>query len=116
VNLETARLLDRLGPFGAGNARPVFAARRVQVASPPQRIGRRGDHLALWVTSGGQARRAVGWGMGDLADAVGRAGSCGLAFTCRVSTFRPNQPEVELHVKDLWVGTYGDESAAREYA
>jgi len=115
IDLETARLLDRLGPFGAGNPRPVFATRRVQVASPPKRIGRTGDHLAMWVTSAGQARRAVAWGMGDLADAVGRAGSCGLAFTCRVSTFRPTRPEVELHVKDLWVGAYGDEAAAREY-
>ena len=115
LDLETARHLDRLGPFGAGNPRPVFAARRVQVTSPPQRIGRRGDHLAMYVTSGGRARRAVGWGMGDLADAVGRAGSCGLAFTCHVSTFRPTRPEVELHVKDLWVGAYGDETAAREY-
>jgi len=116
LTLETARLLERLGPFGAGNPRPVFATRRVQVTSPPRRIGRRGDHLALWVRSAGRACRAVAWGMGNLADAVGRAGSCGLAFTCRVSTFRPRQPEVELHVKDLWIGAYGDESAAQEYA
>jgi len=116
LDLETARVLACLGPFGAGNARPVFAARQVGVAGKPRRIGRRGSHLAMHVTSGGRARRAVAWGMGHVADAVARAESCGIAFTCRVSTYRPTRPEVEFHVKDLWVGSYGDEQAAREYA
>jgi len=116
LDLETAKALERLGPFGAGNPRPVFVARRVRVVGQPTRIGRRGDHLAMHVTSGGRARRCVGWHMGEFADAVGRAGACGIAFTCRVSTYRPTQPEVELHLKDLWVGSYGDAAAAREYA
>lgn len=116
IDLETARLLDGLGPFGAGNPRPVFATRRVRLASAPRRIGRRGDHLAMHVTEGGRARRAVGWGMGALADALGRAGSCGIAFTCRVSDYNPHQSEVELHLEDLWIGAYGDERAGKEFA
>ncbi len=114
LDLETARLLDALGPFGAGNPRPVFAARQVQLASDAKRIGRRGDHLAMHVTCAGRARRAVAWGMGSMADAVGRAGACGIAFTCHVSTYG-RDPEPELHVKDLWVGAYGDERAAKEF-
>jgi len=116
INLETARVMDCLGPFGAGNPRPVFATREIRVVGQPKRIGRRGAHLAMHVTSGGRARRCVGWRIGELADAVGRAGTCGIAFTCRVSTFRPSRPEVELHLKDLWVGSYGSEAAAREYS
>ncbi len=116
VDLRTARLLDRLGPFGAGNPRPVFAARRVRLASAPRRIGRRGDHLTMYVTEARRARRAVGWGMGELADALGRAGSCGIAFTCRTSDYNPRRPEVELHLKDLWIGAYGDDRAAGEFA
>jgi len=116
IDLATARLLDRLGPFGAGNRRPVFAARRVRLASAPRRIGRRGDHVMMHVTEAGRARRAVGWRMGNLADALGRAESCGIAFTCRVSDYNPHVPEVELHLKDVWVGAYGDERAAAEFA
>ena len=116
INLETARVLDCLGPFGAGNPRPVFATRKIRVVGQPKRIGRRGAHLAMHVTSGGRARRCVGWRIGELADAVGRAGTCGIAFVCKVSTFRPSRPEVELHLKDLWVGAYGSEAAAREYS
>ncbi len=116
VDLPTARLLDGLSPFGAGNPRPLFAARRVRLASAPRRIGRQGNHLAMHVTEAGRARRAVGWGMGELADPLGRAGSCGIAFTCRVSDYNPRQPEVELHLKDLWIGAYGEAGAAAAFA
>ncbi|MBM4018523.1 MAG: single-stranded-DNA-specific exonuclease RecJ, partial [Planctomycetes bacterium] len=115
VDLAAARLLDRMGPFGSGNPRPVFAARQVRLASPPRRIGTRGEHLEMRLTEGGCCRRAVGWNLGPAADALARAMSCGAAFTCRVSTFS-GRPEVELHVKDLWVGRYGDAIAGKEFA
>ncbi len=115
VDLETARFLERMGPFGAGNPRPVFAMREVKLAAAPRRIGRKGEHLSMQLTQGGRARRAVGWNLGASADALGRAGSCGAAFTCRVSGYG-GRPEVELHVKDLWIGRYGDEAAAKEFA
>jgi len=50
-----------------------------------------------------------------MADAVGRAGSCGIAYTCHISDYT-HPPQVELHVRDLWVGKYGDEAAAKEFA
>jgi single-stranded-DNA-specific exonuclease len=112
--LETVRLVDRLGPFGAGNQRPVFAARQVRIAAPPHRFGQRGQHFSMHVTEGGRARRCVGWNMGELADTLGRAGSCGIAFTCHVSDYAA-PPEVELHLKDVWVGAYGDAKAPEEY-
>jgi single-stranded-DNA-specific exonuclease len=115
VSLDTVRLLERMGPFGAGNPRPVFASKSVKLAGPPRRIGRQGEHIELRLTESGVARRAVAWNLGGMADALGRAGSCGAAFTCRISGYS-GSPEVELHVKDLWVGRYGDEGSASEYA
>ncbi|MGB2937168.1 MAG: single-stranded-DNA-specific exonuclease RecJ [Phycisphaerae bacterium] len=115
LTLEAARALERLGPFGAGNPRPVFAARRLRLVKDARQIGRRGAHLAFRVTEGGHARRAVAWRGGEAADALSRAGSCGIAFTLRISDYRAT-PEVELHVKDLWIGSYEDPEAAREYA
>jgi single-stranded-DNA-specific exonuclease len=103
-----------MGPFGSGNRRPVLAARHLRLTGPPRRIGRRGEHLTMHLTRGGRARRAVAWHMGGLAEALGRAGSCGAAFTCRVSDFTA-PPEVELHIKDLWIGRYGDTAAAKEF-
>jgi single-stranded-DNA-specific exonuclease len=115
LDVPAVRLIERLGPFGAGNPRPVFCARQLRVTRPPRRIGRDGAHMEMHVTDAGRARRAVAWRLGGMAEAVGRAGSCGIAYTCRVSTFS-GTPEVELHVKDIWVGAYGDERAAAEYA
>jgi len=115
VTLEAVRIMERMGPFGAGNPRPVLAAKYLRLAGPPRRIGRQGEHLAMHLTHAGRARRAVAWHMGDLAEALGRAGSCGAAFACRVSTFTA-EADVELHIKDLWVGRYGDTAAAKEYA
>jgi single-stranded-DNA-specific exonuclease len=114
IDVATARLLEHMGPFGAGNPRAVFAVREVKLAGPPRRIGRRGEHLEMHLTHGGRARRALAWNMGAACDALGRAGSCGAAFTCRVSTYS-GQPEVELHLKDLWIGRYGDEGAEKEF-
>jgi single-stranded-DNA-specific exonuclease len=114
LDLAAARLLEHMGPFGAGNPRAVFAMRQVKLASPPRRIGRQGDHLQMHLTQGRRARRALGWNLGPACDALARAGSCGAAFTCRVSTFS-GQPEVELHLKDLWVGRYDDAAAAKEF-
>jgi single-stranded-DNA-specific exonuclease len=114
IDLATVRLLEHMGPFGAGNPRAVFAVREVKLAAPPRRIGRRGDHLEMHLTHGGRARRALGWNMGPACDTLARAGSCGAAFTCRISTFS-GKPEVELHLKDLWIGRYGDEGAEKEF-
>jgi hypothetical protein len=52
--------------------------------------------------------------MGAACDTLSRAGSCGAAFTCRISTFS-GKPEVELHLKDLWIGRYGDAGAEKEF-
>jgi single-stranded-DNA-specific exonuclease len=115
LGMDSVRLLERMGPFGSGNPRATLAIREVRIAGLPRRMGKQGEHLSLQFTAGGRARRAIGWQMGPLADALGRAKSCGVAFTARISNYT-GQPEVELHIRDLWVGRYGDEKAAREFA
>jgi hypothetical protein len=41
------------------------------------------------------------------------AGSCGVAFTCRISDFS-GPPQAELHLKDLWLSRC--DPAAKEFA
>jgi len=115
LTLDLARMVEPMGPFGPGNARPVFAAPEVRLVGDARRIGQRGDHLQMYVTQAGATLRAIGWHAGEVADAVSRAGSCGIAFTLKVSDFH-GAAEVELHLKDLWIGKYGDASAAQEFA
>jgi single-stranded-DNA-specific exonuclease len=58
-----ARMLRHAGPFGAGNATPVFAARRVGVVGYPQVVGQ--NHLKLTLGAHGSTMDAIGFGMGE---------------------------------------------------
>jgi single-stranded-DNA-specific exonuclease len=51
--------LVSLGPFGAGNPKPVFRASPIDLVSAPRRLKER--HLALLVRQEGRAFRAVAW-------------------------------------------------------
>ena len=60
-----ARMLRHAGPFGMGNATPVFATRGVGVAGPPKVVGER--HLKLTLAAHGRTIDAIGFGMADRA-------------------------------------------------
>jgi single-stranded-DNA-specific exonuclease len=57
-----ARMLRHAGPFGAGNATPVFAARGVGVVGYPKVVGQ--GHLKLTLGAHGRTIDAIGFGMG----------------------------------------------------
>jgi single-stranded-DNA-specific exonuclease len=48
-----------LAPFGAGNPRPIFAARRVEIVDGPRRLKER--HLKMSLRQDGRIFRAVAW-------------------------------------------------------
>ncbi len=48
-----------LAPFGAGNPRPVFAARRVEIVDGPRKLKER--HLKMSLRQDGRIFRAVAW-------------------------------------------------------
>jgi single-stranded-DNA-specific exonuclease len=51
--------LSSLAPFGAGNPRPVFAARGVEIIDGPRRVKER--HLKMALKQEGRVFRAVAW-------------------------------------------------------
>lgn len=59
---ELVRMLRHAGPFGAGNATPVFAARGVAVAD--HRVVGQG-HLKMTLGAYGARLEAIGFGMGE---------------------------------------------------
>jgi len=100
VTRNSVRDLDRLGPFGQGNARPLFAATRVELAGPPQRMGDGGNHLNLRLRQYGATLRAVAFGRGDWADELARhGGPIDVCFAPVVNRFR-GEERVELMLKD----------------
>jgi single-stranded-DNA-specific exonuclease len=58
-----ARMLRHAGPFGAGNATPVFAARGVGVVGYPKVVGQ--NHLKLTLGAQGRTLDAIGFGMAE---------------------------------------------------
>ena len=97
--------LERLGPFGCGNARPRFAATGIRLVEPPRRMGGGDRHLSLRLrqSSGGTAGkvfRAVAFGRGDWADEIeSTKGPLAVSFAASINEFRGYQ-RVELQLVD----------------
>ncbi len=93
--------LERMGPFGQGNRRPVVAVRGCRVIAPPRRMGRSGGTVSLLLGQDeGPRIRAVGFGMGDLADHLTGIRTVDVAATPKLNTFR-GTTNVELELKDV---------------
>lgn len=97
---NTVYTLSRLGPFGQGNPAPVIAVRNCKVLSPPRRMGRKGQTIGLQLQQGGVSLRAVGFGMGDLADALVGINTVDLACEPMLNTFN-GRTSVELKIRDM---------------
>lgn len=91
--------LDRLGPFGEGNRRPVMGALGVQVVGA-RRMGGDGSHLQLQLTQGNAALRGVAFSKGDLVDELPDGLSIDALYTPKINRFR-GRSEVELELVDL---------------
>jgi single-stranded-DNA-specific exonuclease len=103
VTYDAVRELDRLGPFGAENTRPLFAATRVELAEPPKRMGEGANHLAILVRQHGATLRAIAFGKGDWADGIANAnGSLAISFAAGINRFRGRET-VELQLVDWQV-------------
>jgi single-stranded-DNA-specific exonuclease len=92
--------LDRLGPFGRCNPRPVFASTHVELAEPPRKMGGGDRHLSLVVRQRGKTLRAVSFGHGDWADEMAAvAGPISISFAPCINRFR-GQENVEIQLTD----------------
>jgi len=103
--------LDRLGPFGQSNARPVFAATRVELAEAPKTMGEGDRHLAIRVRQHNTTLRAIAFGRGEWAEQIAAAGgNISISFAPSINRFRGRE-SVELQLKD-WRSESGVQSGA----
>jgi single-stranded-DNA-specific exonuclease len=63
-------------------------------------MGKKNDHLSLYLQQDGKSIRAVGFGMGALFEPIKRARSVSVAFTPQINSWQGNE-SVELHLKDV---------------
>ena len=100
LNFKVAEHVEKLAPFGQGNPPPLVAVRGCQVLLPPRRMGRNGGTAGLMLGQGGARMRAVGFGMGDLADLLVGINTIDVAARPTLNTFN-GRTSVELHLSDV---------------
>ncbi len=103
INFELVSVLDKLEPYGAGNARPLFLGGPAQV-STPRRVGSGERHLSFRVRQNGSTLRAIAFNMGDrLDELISQDGWCSLAFTPCINEWQGYR-SVQLEVRDFQAG------------
>jgi single-stranded-DNA-specific exonuclease len=100
LTLKAVNELDRLGPFGRANPRPVLASSRVELTEPPRKMGEGDRHLSLRVRHYGKTLRAVACGKGEWAEKIAAVnGPITISFAPSINRFR-GQENVELQLLD----------------
>ncbi|MPY89781.1 MAG: single-stranded-DNA-specific exonuclease RecJ [Luteitalea sp.] len=91
--------LDRLGPFGMGNPRPVFDAAAVEIASGPHRV--KAHHLKMHLRQDGRLFSAMAWRAADRSPFLQEhRQAVRLAYSLEKRTWR-GETTVELTVADV---------------
>ncbi len=98
--LRTVGQIERLSPFGEGNARPLLCASGVEVAGPPKTMGEGGRHLSVMLSQHDVRLRAVAFGGGEWREELEAVhGPVDVAFRPVINTFNGRR-SVELHLVD----------------
>jgi single-stranded-DNA-specific exonuclease len=92
--------MDRLGPFGHGNPKPLLCLQNVAVAAAPRRCGKDGDHLQLMVRQGHRTIKCIAFRSGELLDRLGPGAALDLAVVPALNEFN-GRTSVELEIKDI---------------
>jgi single-stranded-DNA-specific exonuclease len=96
---DVAAGVARLAPFGAGNPRPVFAARGVEVVDGPRKLKER--HLKMALRQGGRIFRAVAWRAAERHDTLTEhRDAVDVAFSLEQNQYN-GQTFVELTLADF---------------
>lgn len=99
LNIEIARELESLEPFGMGNPEPLFYARNLRLKGQAQKLSR--ETLKFWVTDGITTWQAIGFGMAGLLGSLVQAETFDLVYTPKVDSWRQEESLI-LEVKDIF--------------
>lgn len=100
ITLRSVLDIQKLGPFGAANPRPIFVASNVELVSPPKKMGEGERHLSIFVRQFGQRMRGVAFGKADWADEMAsHDGPIAICFQPVINRFQGRE-SVEFHLID----------------
>ncbi len=97
---QAVRELDRLGPFGQSNRRPLFVASHVELAGVPRTMGEGGRHLSLRIKQYGATLSAIAFGRGEWAEEIAQhGGPISICFAASINRYQGRE-SVQLQLKD----------------
>ncbi|MEX0791931.1 MAG: single-stranded-DNA-specific exonuclease RecJ [Pirellulaceae bacterium] len=97
---QTMDQIERLGPFGQGNRRPLMCATGAKLAAPPKKMGGGERHLSVQLEHHGVKIRGVAFGKGDWAEELEKAtGPLDFAYHPVLNHFR-GRATVEVQLVD----------------
>jgi single-stranded-DNA-specific exonuclease len=105
-NEDLVRALERLSPFGIGNAEPLFVAENVALGAPPMVVSK--NHLKMSIRQNGRELDCIGFGLGYLAGPLRHeAGRVAVAFVPTINVWQ-NRSRLQLKLRDIQVRPEGD--------
>ncbi|MGE5175008.1 MAG: single-stranded-DNA-specific exonuclease RecJ [Hyphomicrobiales bacterium] len=101
LNEGLVQFLDRLSPFGIGNAEPLFVAEDVRLSGPPMVVSK--NHLKMSIRQNGRDLDCIGFGMGHLAGTLAtEPGRIAVAFVPTINVWQ-NRARLQLKLRDIQV-------------
>jgi single-stranded-DNA-specific exonuclease len=92
--------LQRLGPFGQGNRKPLICVPGVTIASPPRRVGKGANHLQLLVRQGSATMQCIMFNAGDDVAGLKKGDPIDLAAEAQLNEYN-GYVSVQLRVEDV---------------
>ena len=100
ITIRSVTEIEKLGPFGAANPRPIFVASSVELVNPPKKMGEGERHLSIFVRQYGQRMRGIAFGKGEWADElVKHKGPISICFQPMINRFQGRE-SVEFQLID----------------
>lgn len=100
LTIRSVTEIEKLGPFGSSNPRPVFVATNVELVSPPKKMGEGERHLSIFVRQHSQRMRGIAFGRGEWADEMMKhGGPISICFQPTINRFQGRE-SVEFHLID----------------
>lgn len=94
--------MQRLGPFGQGNPRPLLACKNLTLTAAPKRVGKTGDHLQLFLRQNDRFMKAIAFNSASLLEKLQPGKPIDLVVEPQLNEWNGNRT-VELTVKDIVV-------------
>lgn len=102
VNYDTYRIIERVGPYGTGNPKPIFMFRNITLTDA-KHFGKEKNHLeVIFNKKNGRPVSAIGFFMtdADFQRKIARGELVSLVATMEKSMFR-GRPELRLRIVDI---------------